>query len=335
MSKTAGAKKVGKILDGAQNVLIVTHVRPDGDATGSAFGLKHLLQDWGKNADVFFPEPAPDYAVEFLTEYKTELSAEELEKYDLLVITDAAAPERVACGNWDIAELLKHNTLCIDHHENNSVNAAVKWVEPRAAAASAMIAEIANQYKGENYQLPVQAATFLLLGMTTDSGCFRFSNTNPRLFFMAALALNSGVEWSRIINAVYFSKSRQQQLFEADFIQNHVQIAADGKLAYAMLPQSLFDKYGFDMRNGETLIDLLREIKGAAVSFHCYKKGNDVKFSFRSKDENYPVLPVARKFGGGGHLMAAGLTLPDAGLEESCERIKNTLVRYLNGESWE
>ena len=52
-----------KILSAAQNVLIMTHVRPDGDAVGSAFGLKHLLLDWGKNADVFFPEPAPDYAV--------------------------------------------------------------------------------------------------------------------------------------------------------------------------------------------------------------------------------------------------------------------------------
>ena len=335
MSKTVNAADAGEILLQAEKVLIMAHVRPDGDAVGSAFGLKHLLRNWGKEADVFFPEPAPDYTQEFLTDSKTELSAEELDSYDLLVFTDSATAERVACGSWDIAELVKRNSLCIDHHHNNTVEASAKWVEPRAAAASAMIVELANQTRGADYMLPEDAATFLLLGMTTDSGCFRFSNTNPRLFSMAALALNSGVDWSRIINAVYFSKPRQQQLFEADFIQNHIQTAADGKLAYAMLPQSLFDKYGFDMRNGETLIDLLREIKGSIIAFHCYQKGNDVKVSFRSKDEHYPVLPVAAKFGGGGHLMAAGLTVCNAAMEDVCAEIKDTLVRYLNGKSWE
>ena len=87
--------------------------------------------------------------------------------------------------------------------------------------------------------------------------------------------------------------------------------------------------------NGVTLIDLLREIKGSIIAFHCYQKGNDVKVSFRSKDEHYPVLPVAAKFGGGGHLMAAGLTVCNAAMEDVCAEIKDTLVRYLNGKSWD
>ena len=99
MSKTVSAAGAGEILLQAEKVLIMAHVRPDGDAVGSAFGLKHLLRNWGKEADVFFPEPAPDYTQEFLTDSKTELSAEELDSYDLLVFTDSATAERVACGS--------------------------------------------------------------------------------------------------------------------------------------------------------------------------------------------------------------------------------------------
>ena len=330
MSRVIGAAEAAEILNRAENVLIMTHVRPDGDAIGSAFGLKHFLLEKGKKADVFLPDALPDYAPEFLTEYKTERIAAEIEAYDLLVFTDSANPARVACGSLDIAELSARKSLCIDHHANNSVESTFKWVDPHAAAASMMIAEMVG-----DEPVSSETATFLLLGMTTDSGCFRFSNTGSPLLHYASQMMKCGVEWNRIINALYFSKPRNQQLFEADFIQNHIKLDADGKLAYAVIPQALFDKYGFDMRNGETLIDLLREIQGTVISFHCIQKGNDVKFSFRSKDFRYPVLPVAEKFGGGGHQMAAGLTMCNTDQESACSIVKDTLIRYLNGESWE
>ena len=267
MSKAIKAERAAEILRQAENVLIMAHVRPDGDAIGSAFGLKHLLLDWGRKADVFLPEPVPDYAENLLTEFKGSVTPQEMEQYDLLVFTDSANPARIACGPWDINELMQKNSLCIDHHDNISVESTFKWVDTAAAAASVMIVNIAMQENAPG-KYSAQTAEFLLLGMTTDSGCFRFSNTGSELLFCAAEMMKRNVDWTRIINALYFSKPREQQLFEADFIQNYVQIEADGKLAYAIIPQALFDKYGFDMRNGETLIDLLREIRGVVISFH-------------------------------------------------------------------
>ena len=119
-----------------------------------------------------------------------------------------------------------------------------------------------------------------------------------------------------MVNAAYYSKPLRQQRFEVELLETQERVALDGRYIYAYIPDELFRKYDFDMRDGEGLIELLREVAGTKIVALFYRKGDSFKVSLRSKDQRYPVGPLARALGGGGHDMAAGITLTGMNHEE-------------------
>lgn len=316
-------------LAAAERILILTHVKPDGDAVGSALGMQKFLCDTGKQADAFFPAPLPQRYL-WMTEGNAplpSLSREQAAACDLVLVLDCASPLRIAGGDnldWEFLQTLP--LLNVDHHGGNTVEAGSNLVDSKAAAASLLAAEIAF---ASGRELSRGAATAWLLGLITDTGGFRFTNTDGRALRIAARLLDCGAELEKINNAVFFSKPRNQQEFEADLLQNHLKFAFDGKFVYAWLPEELFAAYHFDMRDGEGVIDLLRELEGAVIVALFYRRGDAFKVSLRSKDSRYPVGPMARALGGGGHDMAAGITLvlPDSGAVETllCQEVGKLL----------
>ena len=306
----------------AERILILTHEKPDGDAVGSALGMREFLRSLGKQADALFPAPLPQRYL-WMVEEDAPLSAvsrEEAAAYDLVLLLDCANPLRIAGGDaLDFAFLQSLPLLNVDHHAGNTVEAGSNLVDPTAAAASLLAAEIAFA-SGE--KISRRAATAWLLGLITDTGGFRFTNTDGRALRGAARLLDCGAELEKINNAVFFSKPRNQQEFEAELLQKHLRFAFGGKFVYAWLPDELFSAHHFDMRDGEGVIDLLRELECAVIVALFYRRGNVFKVSLRSKDSRYPVGPTARALGGGGHDMAAGITLdlPDAEAVETLLR---------------
>ncbi|MDD3885528.1 MAG: bifunctional oligoribonuclease/PAP phosphatase NrnA [Victivallaceae bacterium] len=294
------AAETAEKLFSAGRVVIFTHERPDGDAVGSAFGLRALLRGNGVEADLVFPEPPPVRYREFTGEPDTPTG-----HYDAAVVLDCATEIRIGKGIYEPRQLA--DTLFnLDHHGANSIAGDVELIDVKAAATSLLVWEVAAA-AGAN--IPVAAATLLMLGLMTDTGSFRFSNTDARALRAAAGLLDCGAELDRIVNAVYFSKPRNQQLFEAEVVTGCTRLLCGGRLALAGLDESIFKKYGFSMADGEGVIDLLREIDGAVIALLYYRKGEHWKCSLRSKDAAFPVGPLARSLGGGGHEMAAGITL--------------------------
>jgi phosphoesterase RecJ-like protein len=156
----------------------------------------------------------------------------------------------------------------------------------------------------------------LYLGIITDTGSFKFTNTTSNTFKTASYLLTKGVDLTKLNNAAYFSKKFNQLKFEAEMINNYLKCDLDGRYAHAIIPQELFDKYNFNMKDGETVIEYLREIDTAIIAVLIYPKDTAVKVSLRSKNPAYPVGPIARKFDGGGHEMAAGITFENHTFEE-------------------
>ncbi len=314
-----------KQLDAANHILILTHEKPDGDAVGSTLGMREFLRSLGKQADALFPAPLPR-RYSWLPGECAPLAAitrEEAAAYDLVLLFDCANPLRIAGGDALDFEFLRSLPLLnVDHHGGNTVAGESNLVDPKAAAASLLAAEIAFS---SGREIPRSAATAWLLGLITDTGGLRFTNTDGRALRGAARLLDCGAELEKINNAVFFSKPRNQQEFEADLLQNHLRFAFDGKFVYAWLPEELFAAHHFDMRDGEGVIDLLRELEGAVIVALFYRRGDAFKVSLRGKDSRYPVGPMARALGGGGHDMAAGITLvlPDSGAVETllCQEV--------------
>ena len=112
-------------------------------------------------------------------------------------------------------------------------------------------------------------------------------------------------------------------------ILNCIKRDFDGKYVWAYLSQEMFDKYNFDMKDGEGVIEFLREIENSVIAVLIYPKDDTFKVSLRSKDARYPVGPVARSLGGGGHEMASGITARNISKDELIEALKEKIGELL------
>ena len=291
----------------AKNVLIMTHLRPDGDALGSSFGLKQALIEHNINASVILPSGMPLKYNNLCKADLETLEEQDLEKFDLFVSVDCANGERLGCSVKITPEiLLSRNFINIDHHKGNSIGAKIQWVDETAPSASLMVTELLH-FSGK--KISPEAATFLMTGMMTDTGCFCFANTNSRAFHAAAIAADAGAKIEKIVNSIFFNKPLNQLKFEAELIEKHLQILCDGKVSLAYVPDELLKKYSFEMREDEGLIDIVRSVAGTVIALLIHRREDGFRVSLRSKDQTVPVRPIALEFNGGGHAMAAGCTI--------------------------
>lgn len=298
----------------AENVLIMTHQRPDGDAMGSAFGLREFLRQANINAEVLTPTGFPVRFGKLCTGALTTLSAAEADGFDLFVAVDCANPERLGTVDTLPYEVVqKRNFVSIDHHRGNSMQAPLQVLEPEASSACQMVAQI---LLASGREISGETATLLMTGLMTDTGCFCFANADAAAFETAASLMRCGANVERIANEVFFSKPLNHLQFEAELISRHFRFAAGNRFAYAFVPEELMAKYHFEMREDEGLIDLLRKIDTCVIAMLSHRRSDGFRISLRSKDGRFPVGPLARKFGGGGHDMAAGCTLDTADFAE-------------------
>ena len=302
------AAAVASKLMKAENVLLLTHQRPDGDALGSTFGMREFLRANGIAAEVLVPQGVlPRRYTRMFTGYVPQVTAAELDKFDCILALDCANPERLGSGeDFSAADLRSRNFLCIDHHAGNSLDAGVSWVSPQSGSTCQMVMELIDAL-----ELPTTAegATFLLTGMMTDTGCFCFSNTTGSALRAAALAVDSGANVEMIANEIFFSKPLNQLNFEAALVERALRTACEGKFAYACITPELLDEFNFDLREDEGLIDILRGLEGVVIAMLVHRRADGWRVSLRSKDSRYPVRPVALQFNGGGHALAAGCTV--------------------------
>ena len=317
-------------LETAESVLLLTHLRPDGDSLGSTFGLREYLRSRGKKADVLLTDGMPHRYVGMYQGALTRITRPEAESYALIAILDCANIQRLnITGALDIDYLRSRHTINLDHHAFNNLDVPKNFIGITLSSASEIVASMLLDAGAE---FPRFTATALLAGMMTDTGCFRFSNTSGDTLRIAGTLLDRGAELERIANDVFFSKPLNSVSFEADLISNRMKLACGGKFAYAYIDDELLKKHNFILSEDEGIIDTLRAIEGVVIAMLAFKNSaGDFKVSLRSKERTFPVGPLARKFGGGGHEMAAGATLKNVSFKE-VEKLMLSEVAQLLGE---
>ena len=322
--------RLDSLLRAANRVLIVTHHRPDGDALGSAFGLREILRDAGKFAQVLLSEAVPYRYLKLCTDYWVEFDPAELAQFDAIVVLDCAAKERIALPkNCSADEFAGAKTLNFDHHRYGApMAAAAALIDPERSSTCEVLTDWLLTY---HWSLSPRAATLLLTGMMTDTGCFRFANTTGNCLRTAAKLLDAGAHLAEIVNAVFFSKSFEQMQFENQLMSEELRLACDRRFAYACIKPEMCQKYRFNPLEDEGLIDLLRELDSVVIAMLIRReKANCYKISLRSKDAAYPVGPLARQLGGGGHDLAAGATLSAASFAEVEQLMLKHVAALLN-----
>ena len=311
-------------------VLVVTHEWPDGDAVGSACGLCTLLRDNGFRAEFFLAEQMPDCYRPFLPHPPATFTAEEINtKFSLVLNADASTVKRMQLGPAEFASVTIP-VVTFDHHPDDEMFGTLTCLDPEASSTAELVYYFAVS---QGWKISPLAATFLLLGITTDTGCFRFTNTRAKTHRAAAALLELGADHDRIINEVYLSKPLNMVKFESELFSG-IRTAYDGKFAWIAIPRELPDKYDVNLRNTEQLIELVRGIQGVVIAALVKPTSNPGIFrvSMRSKDPDLSVGRIARGLKGGGHEMAAGCSIFAKTQEEACEVLLRHVRKEMNHE---
>lgn len=311
----AAEERAIALLREGQRFLLSGHVRPDGDCLGSQVALAGLLRSLGKQVQILIPDP-PEERYDFLTSVT-----------EVCVHTGGPIPEHDVCVLLDISELSRCGSLeeplraapskklVIDHH----VPPADVWwdeafLDTSCAATGLLVLRIAHAL---GIELEPSAAIGAFTALVTDTGWFKYSNTDAECFHAAAELQAIGVDPSRIYNAVFQRMDATQPRAIARVLER-LEYFAERRLALIAWPQERAGDPAFE--ESDVVLDIVRAVTDVEVVLYLRELADgSCKLSSRSKTD-YDVQALAKCFGGGGHKKAAGATLPGP-LTEARERL--------------
>lgn len=278
----------------ANSLILTAHVNPDGDAIGSCLGLKYILETLGKKVQVIIDDDLPKFLS--IMPGIDQIQKPEADNYeaDYLVILDACL-DRV--GTLPLK--CKAPILNIDHHGTNDNLADYLYLDADSAATAEIIYRLA---KAIGVKFDRDSATAVYIGLATDSGYFKYSNTTPQTMRAAAELLETGIKPETISEAIE-TKDYTVVKGMGTALQT-LELFADGKIAGIFLDYELTST----LETTEGFIDLIRVIDGVDVSVVLKVVEPEVcRVSMRSKQTD--VSKLALRLGGGGHKRAAGCTI--------------------------
>ena len=298
-------EQIGQALREGGRFAVLSHVRPDGDALGSQLALGLSLKRLGKDVRIWNEEG-------MLEKYSFLPSANLLTKppadpedVDVAIALDTAIQNRL--GTALPAVRSAKVWINIDHHPSNPGYGDLVYINPKAPATGQILFELIRSEK-----LPIDAAIAenLYVAISTDTGSFQYPNTTARTFEMAAELVRAGVDVGRVSQLTYENYPRRRAELLRDLLGT-MRFEANDRVASFSLSLATAKKLGVLPEDNEGLIDHLRAIHGVivAVFFEELADGK-VRVSMRSKSEKVNVCAICEKFGGGGHVLAAGARIP-------------------------
>lgn len=318
-------EQLDSIIKNSKNILLVSHINPDGDTLGSMCGLYSLIKDnYKKQADMVCVSDIP-ITYKFLPyiEKVKHISKYDLSReYDLVINLDVAAIDRCADAKV-LFDKAKH-TVNIDHHETNNGYGELNIIDPEASATAEVLVGLIDEAK---WKVSKETALNLYVGICTDTGCFRYSNTTKKTMEYAGRLLNYGINPSEIYQKCYETNSKDMVLFQS-YCVNKAEFVNDDKIAYTIVYKKDLEKYnndGEDFTDG--LTEKLRAIRTTEIAFVVKELNSTTsKVSMRSKEKD--IAQVCSAFGGGGHKLAAGSVIkasPKKAVSMILEVIKNKI----------
>jgi len=290
--------------------VLVCHHRPDGDALGSCKALALHLRAGGKRAEVLLFEDVPArYAFLFDGDpplrLKHDIAADQIPHLEALIICDTSA-----CGQLEpIAPALRARTgptLVIDHHLTQEAIGTVRLIDEGAAATAVIVTELLERDSGVAPEPDVAEALFV--AVASDTGWFRFANTDARTLGVASRLVAAGID----VNALYrrmYQTDRPQRLALLARALETLELVDDGRIGIFHITRRMFDETGADDAETENFIDEPQRIGSLIVTVLLVEMPDGrIRASLRSR-HGVGVDRIAAALGGGGHARAAGVRL--------------------------
>lgn len=293
---------VAEAICDAQRVVLAGHVNPDGDTLGSVLALTHLLRALGKDVVALSADGVPDI-YRWMPGAEWVQTGTDRRDFDLAIVCDAGALERVGSSVIPVIESATR-VIDIDHHVADGPFGDIRLLDSRAAATAELIFELALALD----PITKEMADCMMVGIITDTGSFRFPNTTPRTFQIAARLQRYGAQPSEIFELVYENKSFASLKLLGRALDN-LQVSEDGRISWAVVTASDMESVNATDADTEGIVTHVCAVKTAMVGILFREiPGGKVRISLRAR-EGADVNKIANVFGGGGHKLAAGCSL--------------------------
>jgi len=325
-------KSVKSILREAKQVVITTHMSPDGDAVGSALGMKLFLSSLAIPAEVVYPNASPDF-LKWLPgaeeAYIYDKQPEEVQalfnKADVIFVLDYNAPNRVG----DLGELLVASSaqkILLDHHPHPEDFCTVTISHPELCATAELLFRFITQM-GYFPELTAEMATCIYTGMMTDTGGFSYNSNSPEIYYIIAQLLSKGIDKDSIYRRVNNTYSEARMRLKGLMLET-MKTYPSSHATLMVLTQQQQKTFHMQKGDSEGFVNMPLAMKGMKMS--CLMRESEegyVKISLRSVGD-IPVNQMSNKyFNGGGHNNAAGGEFRGT-LEECIKNFEEALEEY-------
>lgn len=304
-------EKLDVLLAEAKTVGIAGHINPDGDCVGSCLAMYNYIKEYFPQIDVnLYLEPIPNI-FKFMKrseEIKNECDDEQV--FDLFIALDCGDESRLG-ESRKYLEAAKH-TICIDHHISNKSYGEHNYVVPEASSACELVFDLISYDR-----ITKEIAECLYTGMVHDTGVFRYSCTSRKTMEVAGKLMELGINYPKIVDETFFTKTyNQNQIFGLALLKSKLHL--DGRMISCIITKQEMDQYGVLAKHLDGIASQILNTKDVETSALFYELEEGVfKVSMRSK-EIVDVSAIAVKYGGGGHVRAAGFSMegdPEKNLE--------------------
>jgi phosphoesterase RecJ-like protein len=298
-------------------IVVVAHVDPDGDALGATLALKRALDALGK--DAIWPLDPPPYLSFLVREGEAHAPLERLPAGALLAVLDVAERGRIAGAPTEGAAYLVN----VDHHGTNDRFGDLALVQPGAAATAQIVKDVIDA-------LPVEwtaaMATPCLTGILTDTGTFRFANTDREVLRTAGDLIALGVDYPALADRLQWRPPSFYRLLGE--VMDTLELPFDGRASLASVTLEAKRRVGDGEDDSDDFVGLIRYVEGARVAVLLKEKEDAVKVSVRARAP-VSAQAVCLELGGGGHVAAAGAKLVGADLATAREKVLEAVGREL------
>lgn len=295
MTKNLTASECAEWLDAHDDYLIISHRRPDGDTLCSGAALCSALRRRGKRAWCIANPETTDTYRPFVEPYE----APEGLLPSTVITVDVASEGLFPAG------VTTPIPLAIDHHPSNSRFAESLCLAAERSSCGELVMDIIKALCGN---ITAGEATLLYAAVSTDTGCFQYSNTNSATLRAAAELIDLGADNSELNITLFRTQTRARMALEGRMLTG-MRFPLDGKVSAVLVTQQMLDECGADENDCDDLAGIAGKAKGSVISLTIREVGeNESKVSARSKP-GINVSEICALYGGGGHAMAAGVTL--------------------------
>lgn len=298
-------EEIGEIIARHQSFVLLSHVRPDGDAIGSQLALGYSLLAAGKSVRMINEDGVPENLAFMAGCEAIERPPAAPLEVEIAIALDTATRPRLGENSLHAASKALR-MINIDHHISNPRYGDVNLIDPTSPATGQIIYQLIAAL---GLPLPAESRDAIYVAVSTDTGSFQYPSTTAATYDLAADLIRRGLDVGTVNANTYDNfPYRRVELMRA--LLNTLERTPDGIIAHWELRDETRAQLALTPDDSEGLIDIIRAIRGVqvAVFFEELADGK-IRVSMRSKDRRYNVSEIATEFGGGGHTLAAGIRM--------------------------